>query len=159
MIVLHSLDTYLWKCPCATLGRGCSGAGGVQGNPNPRCPSGRNTKWARPSLTQEVVPDPCTYDTTHLVRPPRPPYVVKTLTTINVETGPKFQKHQSNQTLREDVRELGGHRHVQNADITDGNAFPDEVEVNLDMLCTLMLNGVGGEVDGADVVAVDKSSL
>jgi hypothetical protein len=48
---------------------------------------------------------------------------------------------------------------VQNADITDGNAFPDEVEVNLDMLCTLMLNGVGGEVDGADVVAVDKSSL
>jgi hypothetical protein len=73
MIVLHSLDTYLWKCPCATLGRGCSGAGGVQGNPNPRCPSGRNTKWARPSLTQEVVPDPCTYDTTHLVRPPPPP--------------------------------------------------------------------------------------
>jgi hypothetical protein len=48
---------------------------------------------------------------------------------------------------------------VQDADITDGNAFPDEVEVNLDMLCALMLNGVGGEVDSADVVAVDESAL
>jgi hypothetical protein len=48
---------------------------------------------------------------------------------------------------------------VQDADITDGNAFPDEVEVDIDMLCALMLNGVGGEVNGADVVAVDDSAL
>jgi hypothetical protein len=33
------------------------------------------------------------------------------------------------------------------------------VEVALDMLGALMLNGVGGEVDGADVVTVDESSL
>jgi hypothetical protein len=46
---------------------------------------------------------------------------------------------------------------VQYADITDGNTFPNEVEVDLDMLRTLMLNGVGGEVDDADVVAVDES--
>jgi hypothetical protein len=31
---------------------------------------------------------------------------------------------------------------VQDADITDGNTFPDEVEVDLDMLCTLVLNGL-----------------
>jgi hypothetical protein len=48
---------------------------------------------------------------------------------------------------------------VQDADITDGNAFPDEVEVDLDMLCALVLNGVGGEVDGADIVTVDESAL
>jgi hypothetical protein len=48
---------------------------------------------------------------------------------------------------------------VQDADITDGNMFADEVKVDLDMLCTLMLNGVGGEVDGADVVTVDESVL
>jgi hypothetical protein len=48
---------------------------------------------------------------------------------------------------------------VQDADITDGNAFPDEVEVDLDMLCALVLNGVGGEVDGADVVVIDESAL
>jgi hypothetical protein len=48
---------------------------------------------------------------------------------------------------------------VQGADITDDNAFPNEVEIDLDMLCALVLNGVGGEVDGADVVAVDESTL
>jgi hypothetical protein len=48
---------------------------------------------------------------------------------------------------------------MQDADITDGNTFPDEVEVDLDMLCALVLNGVGGEVDDTDVVAVDESAL
>jgi hypothetical protein len=37
--------------------------------------------------------------------------------------------------------------------------FPDEVEVDLDMLATLVLNGVDGEVDDADVVTVDESAL
>jgi hypothetical protein len=48
---------------------------------------------------------------------------------------------------------------VQNADITNGNTFSDEVEVDLNMLCTLVLNGVGREEDGADVVIVDESAL
>jgi hypothetical protein len=104
---------------------------------------------------KEVVPDPCTYDTTHFLTPPK----VKTLATVNVETRPKFQKHRSGQTLRENVRELGGRRYVQDANINDGNAFPYEVEVDLDMLCVLVLNVVGGEVDGADVVTVDESAL
>jgi hypothetical protein len=33
------------------------------------------------------------------------------------------------------------------------------VEVDLDMLHALVLDEVGGEVDGADVVAVDKGVL
>jgi hypothetical protein len=44
-------------------------------------------------------------------------------------------------------------------DIIDGNGFPNEVEVDLDMLGVLMLNAVGGEVDGADVVTIDESAL
>jgi hypothetical protein len=48
---------------------------------------------------------------------------------------------------------------MQDADITDGHTFPHKVEVDLDMLCALVLNGVSGEVDGADVVAVDESAL
>jgi hypothetical protein len=44
---------------------------------------------------------------------------------------------------------------VQDTDITDGNVLPDELEVDLDMLCMLVLNGVGGEVDGTDVVTID----
>jgi hypothetical protein len=77
---------------------------------------------------------------------------------VNVETGPKFQKHQSGQTFREDVYELGGCGYVQDADITDGNVFLDKVEVNLDMLCALVLNEVGGEVDNADVITARYSA-
>jgi hypothetical protein len=48
---------------------------------------------------------------------------------------------------------------VQDTDITDDHAFPYKVEVDLDMLRALVLNGVGGEVDGADVVIVDECAL
>jgi hypothetical protein len=48
---------------------------------------------------------------------------------------------------------------MQDADITNGNTFTDEVEVDLDMICTLVLNGIGGEVGNVDVVVVNKSAL
>jgi hypothetical protein len=48
---------------------------------------------------------------------------------------------------------------VQDVDITDGHAFLHKVEVDLDMLRALVLNGLGGEVDGADVVVVDEGAL
>jgi hypothetical protein len=48
---------------------------------------------------------------------------------------------------------------VQDADITDGHAYPHKVELDLVMLHTLVLNGVCGEVDGTDVVTVDEGAL
>jgi hypothetical protein len=48
---------------------------------------------------------------------------------------------------------------VQDADIIDGHTFPHKVEVDLDMVHALVLNGVDGEIDGADVVAVDEGAL
>jgi hypothetical protein len=48
---------------------------------------------------------------------------------------------------------------MQDADITVRNTLLNEVEVDLDMLHTLVLNGVGGEVDDVDVVSVDESAL
>ena len=44
---------------------------------------------------------------------------------------------------------------MEDTNVPDGNALADEVEINLSMLRVLVLNGVGGEVHGADVVAVD----
>jgi hypothetical protein len=85
--------------------------------------------------------------------------LAETLATINVETGPKLQKYGSRQTLHEDVCELGCQRHVQDANIINGHTFPHKVEVDLDILRVLVLNRVGGEVDGANVVAVDKCAL
>jgi len=46
---------------------------------------------------------------------------------------------------------------VKHMDDPKGDPFSDEVKVDFHMLGTLMLNGVGGEVDGADVVAVDEA--
>jgi hypothetical protein len=40
--------------------------------------------------------------------------------------------------------------------IACSDTLPVEAQVDLHMLCALMLHGIGGEVDGADVVAVDE---
>jgi hypothetical protein len=42
---------------------------------------------------------------------------------------------------------------------TDGHVFSHKVEADLDMLRALVLNGVGEEVDGANIVAVDNGAL
>jgi hypothetical protein len=46
---------------------------------------------------------------------------------------------------------------MQHAEITNGNTLADEVEVNLNMLRALMLNRVGGHVEGADVITIHQS--
>jgi hypothetical protein len=102
-----------------------------------------------------VISDPYTYNIIHFLTP----LTVETLATVNIETEPKLQEQRSRQTLHEDVRKLGCHRHVQDVNITDVHVFPHKVEVDLDMFCVLVLNGVGGKVDGTDVVTVDNGAL
>jgi hypothetical protein len=47
---------------------------------------------------------------------------------------------------------------MEDADLADDNLLSDKIKINLHMLGALMLNGVGGEVHGADIVAVDKGA-
>ena len=47
---------------------------------------------------------------------------------------------------------------MHDADITNSNTLPHEVKINLNVLGALMLDGVAGHVDSADVVAVDQRS-
>jgi hypothetical protein len=47
---------------------------------------------------------------------------------------------------------------MEYADLTDDDFLSDKMKINLHMFSALMLNGVGGEVHGADVVAVDESA-
>jgi hypothetical protein len=47
---------------------------------------------------------------------------------------------------------------MEDADLTDGDLFSDKIEINLHVLGTLMLNGVGGEVYNVDVVAIDNNA-
>ena len=43
--------------------------------------------------------------------------------------------------------------------VTSSDTLVDEVKVDLHMLRALMLHGIGGEVDHADVVAVDEGYM
>jgi hypothetical protein len=82
---------------------------------------------------------------------------VKTLATADVETGLKLCEQRGGQPLGEDVAKLGSGRDVEDTNVLDDNVLTNEVEINLNMLGALVLNGVGGEVDGTDVVTVDHS--
>jgi hypothetical protein len=47
---------------------------------------------------------------------------------------------------------------MEDAGLADDNLLSDKIKINLYMLDALMLNGVGGEVLGANVVTVDKGA-
>jgi hypothetical protein len=46
---------------------------------------------------------------------------------------------------------------VEDTYISNGDTLMDEVDVDLNMLGALMLDGIGGEVDRANIVTVDQS--
>ena len=48
---------------------------------------------------------------------------------------------------------------MEDPNIADSDPVVNEVQVSLHMLRPLMRNGVGGEIHGADVVAVDERAL
>ena len=48
---------------------------------------------------------------------------------------------------------------MQNTKITNGDSLPDEVKIDLNVLGALMLNRVGGHVDGTDVVAIHQCGM
>jgi hypothetical protein len=49
--------------------------------------------------------------------------------TTDVETGSKLLKHRGRETLREHVGELRCRRDMEDADLTDGDLFSDEVKI------------------------------
>jgi hypothetical protein len=46
---------------------------------------------------------------------------------------------------------------MENSNLTKGHLFADEVNVDLDVLRSLVVDGVGRHVDGADIVAENDS--
>jgi hypothetical protein len=76
--------------------------------------------------------------------------------TADVETGSKLLKHRGRETLHEHVGELRCRQDMEDADLTDGDLFSDEVKINLYMIGALVLNRVIGEVHGTYVVPVDE---
>jgi hypothetical protein len=69
---------------------------------------------------------------------------------------PKLFKHQCGKALGEDVGELRGGWYMKNSHISNGDTLTHKVKVDLDMLRVLMLDRVGGEIYGTNVVVVDQ---
>ena len=46
---------------------------------------------------------------------------------------------------------------MQDANFTEGDSFSDEVQINLNMLGSLMLDRVSGEVNGTDIFTIYHS--
>jgi hypothetical protein len=46
---------------------------------------------------------------------------------------------------------------MKHTNSTNGDAFPGEVKVDVHVLGAVMLGGVGGEVNGVDIVVVDEA--
>jgi hypothetical protein len=76
----------------------------------------------------------------------------------DVETGSKLIEHRGGEALHEDAGELRCHRNMEYEDLTDGDSLSDKIKINLHMFDALMLNGVSGEVHGADIITVDESA-
>ena len=48
---------------------------------------------------------------------------------------------------------------MEDPNIVNSNPVANEVQVDLHMLRSLMLNGVGGEIHSANIIAVDEHAL
>ena len=79
--------------------------------------------------------------------------------TGDAKTGPELLENRSRQPLRHDVGELLRRRDVEDPDAPRSHLLTNEVYVELNMLRSMMMDRVGGEVNGGDVVAVDERSL
>jgi hypothetical protein len=87
------------------------------------------------------------------------PPIVPTLATTDVETRAKHGEECWQKTLGEDVDESRSCRDMQNVNFPNGDLVTDEVKINLDMLRAMMLNGVGRQVDGTNIVTIDKCDV
>ena len=75
--------------------------------------------------------------------------------TTNVKTRSKLLKYRCWETLGEDVGIPGCHGDMENPNLTEGDTLPNKVEINLNVLCALMLDRIGGEVDNTDIIAIN----
>jgi hypothetical protein len=75
---------------------------------------------------------------------------------LDAKAGSKFSKECCRKPFIHDVGELVRGGHMENPNLTKGHLFADEVNVDLDVLRSLVVDGVGSHVDCTDVVAEDN---
>ena len=87
------------------------------------------------------------------------PPSVSAVDMADAEAGPEIIMESRRESLRENVRELLVTRNVKHPELADGHFFPDEVDIELDMLGAPVMYWILGHVDRGDIVAVDNGGL
>ena len=77
----------------------------------------------------------------------------------NAEIGHEVLEERRRETLGEDVSELARARDVQNAYVADADLLAHKVDVELDVLRSLVMNWIPRHVRGGDVVAEHDRGL
>ena len=77
----------------------------------------------------------------------------------DAKTGPEFGENFRWQPFRHDVGELLSSGDVKNTELAERHPLADEEDIQLDVLCSAMVNRVGGQVDSGDVVTVNQRGL
>ena len=66
-------------------------------------------------------------------------------------------EHRSRKTLGEDVGVLRCCRDMDNSNVTEGDLLSNEVEIDLNMFCLLMLYRIAGKIYNTNAVTIDQS--
>ena len=77
----------------------------------------------------------------------------------DAKTGPELLENGRRQSFRHDVGELLRRRDVEDLDAPKSHLLTNEVYIELNMLRSTMVDRVGREVHGGDIVAVDERGL
>jgi len=75
----------------------------------------------------------------------------------NVQAGSKLLEDSGRKALGEDIDVLGCRRNMEYPNMTEGDPLTNKMEINLNMLCPLMLYGVAGEVNSTNVITINQS--
>ena len=77
----------------------------------------------------------------------------------DAKTGSKLLEGRRRQALSHDVRKLLRGGYVEDTYMTESHLFPNKMNVELDVFGATMMDRIGGEVDGGDVVAEHHGGL
>ena len=75
----------------------------------------------------------------------------------NVQAVSKLLEDSGRKALGEDIDVLGCRRNMEYPNMTEGDPLTNKMEINLNMLCPLMLYGVAGEVNNTNVITINQS--
>ena len=73
-----------------------------------------------------------------------------------MQTGPKIIEELDGQSLGHDVGELMCGGDMKHSELSHSNLFADEVDVDPDVLCAVVVDRVGSHVDCTHIVTVDN---